>query len=139
MDGSNIEDLIVRFGVANVSGIALDLQDRKLYYSTFNAIYRANLDGSDREELADGPDGLDEPEDLSLVFPVPPAMPPMSSTGGTDGLGQAPVQPSMPPMSSTRGPEPPPAPAISSTGLALLALAVCGAGTAIIRRQRQAA
>ncbi len=53
LDGSNIEDLVMRPTLGNPVGIALDISGGKMYWvdETTDKIQRANLDGSNIEDL----------------------------------------------------------------------------------------
>ena len=62
LDGTNVEDLI--FTEGRPFGIALDLTNKRMYWSTWaGKISSANLDGSN---VQDAIVGLDEPEDIAL-------------------------------------------------------------------------
>ncbi len=51
LDGSGWEELVGSFDGSGPSGIALDIPAGKMYWAKFSAIWRANLDGSAKEEL----------------------------------------------------------------------------------------
>ena len=77
LDGSNVEDLITQ-GLDSPWGIALDITNGKMYWThmdwnstteewTNGKIQRANLDGSNVEDIVTG---LDEPESIALAIPA---------------------------------------------------------------------
>ena len=77
LDGSNVENLITR-GLDSPSGIALDIAGGKMYWThtasnsapeafTKGKIQRANLDGSDVEDLITG---LGKPDGIALGTPT---------------------------------------------------------------------
>ena len=70
LDGSGVG--IVAAGISSL-GVAVDVANGKLYWTTSSqvpgvagTIQRSNLDGSGREVLADGADGVSGPADLQL-------------------------------------------------------------------------
>ena len=65
LDGSNIEDLVTQ-GLRYPSGIALDVEGGKMYWTDMNRgkIQRANLDGSDVRDLVTR--GLRRPSGIAL-------------------------------------------------------------------------
>ena len=61
LDGSNIKDLII--GTDSPGGLALDVDEGKIYWTDEGKIQRANLDGSNIETLVTG---LENATDLAL-------------------------------------------------------------------------
>lgn len=64
LDGTDMEDIL--FGVVPPRGIALDVENGKLYWTGFGELMRANLDGSSIEFIADVSCGIGELSAIEL-------------------------------------------------------------------------
>ena len=102
LDGSNVEDLVTS-GLTAPNGIALDIADGKMYWThmdwnsateafTNGKIQRANLNGTEVEDLITGLDLLDG---IALGIPsqAPPPTPetPVTTTNATVSVSPSPV------------------------------------------------
>lgn len=151
LDGTGYEVVVQDIG-NNLLAILVDPIAGKLYWrenSGNKAIYWANLEIPDGETAANRTD-IEEilvPQVSTNNFSLDISGRKMYyfdnlrlKRANLDGSGQEIVHedPGHGGFGMIYEPPPPTVPAISSTGLALLALAVCGIGTAIVRRQQTA-